>query len=133
MIQQKASIQSIVYLLLLLLLFTNISSCKNNHQDYLPGTWEMTEYRINHFDEHEDIEVTWTFMEDGTFSQLITYPRHEVPESGIWVMQDEQTIMIEYPHNNMKVEWKIVYIDNALLKVEHTTPGFFVERSFKKQ
>jgi hypothetical protein len=107
--------------------------CTHINENDLTGTWEMTEYRINHFDEHEDIEVQWNFLKDGAFSQLITYPQNEVRESGSWVMKDEQTILIEYPHNNMKVEWKIVYIDSALLKVEHTTPGFFVERSFRKQ
>ena len=110
-----------------------IFGCKSNNNEFLPGTWEMTEYRINHFDEHDDIEVQWAFLKDGSFSQLITYPRHEVSESGKWIMKDEKTILIEYTHNNTKVEWKIIHLNVSLLKVEHTTPGFFVERSFKKQ
>jgi len=123
----------IIKLILLLILPLIFFSCESNKPDLLPGTWEMTEYRINHFDEHKDINVKWQFNADGTFSQEIRYPNYEVVESGKWTLLNGESIQMDYTQNNMKVEWKIVYINETLLKVEHTTPGFFVERSFKKQ
>lgn len=107
-------------------------SCINNSYDHLTGTWEMTEYRINSFDEHEAIKVTWTFGKDGSFTQVIKYTGKDVSDSATWELSNDEKLIIAYP-NNITVQWDIVFRDETTLRLEHTTPGFFVERGFKKQ
>lgn len=107
-------------------------TCSNNSNDLLTGSWEMTEYRINSFDEHEDIKVSWTFSKDGSFTQLIKYPGNDVSNSATWELSNDKKLIITYPNNTI-VQWDIVFRDETTLKLEHTTPGFFVERGFKKQ
>ena len=129
---QTLSAKSMTTTLLLAFTLLFAVSC-NNSKESLTGTWEMTEYRINSFDEHESVKVFWTFEKNGNFSQTIKYPGKEEQETATWTLVDPETLKISYQANRMEVTWKIIYMDKATLKVEHTTPGFFVERSFKKQ
>lgn len=121
------------YLLVFTLLVFLYSSCYNDKQDLITGTWEMTGYRINHFDEHDEIKVTWRFGKEGDFHQLIKYPGYEASETAVWTRKDEQFIQISYTASDNEVEWMIIHLDDSILQIQHTTPGFFVERSFKKQ
>lgn len=106
--------------------------CSAGLDSDIVGTWEMTKYHINKFNEHKGIEVAWSFEKSGTFSQVIQYPNMEVDAEGTWLIRNDSTILIIY-HNKMnEVEWKIAYLDESSLQVEHTTPGFFVEKAFKK-
>jgi hypothetical protein len=127
------SAKSIIATLLLTFMILFAVSCNNSLTKILTGTWEMTEYRINSFDEHESVNVFWTFEKDGNFSQTIKYPGKEEHETATWTLEDPETLKINYQARKMEVKWKIVYLDKANLKVEHITPGFYVERSFKKQ
>ncbi len=109
------------------------SSCKNDHQEQLLGTWEMTHYRINHFDEHEDINVIWRFEKNGRFHQTINYPQQVVNETAEWIKSADDTLIINYTLKKNEVKWRIVFMDDETLEIEHITPGFFVERSFTKK
>lgn len=116
------------------LLFTT-SGCSTPAMDNkLEGNWEMTSYRINHDDESDEIQVYWEFGADGSFGQRIVYATHETNEHGEWKLSDdEQWLIISYPRNRTEVEWEIKHMDDTLIQLEHSIPGFFVERSFKKQ
>lgn len=123
----------VMYWLFGLLFIT--SGCNSMTSDTkLEGNWEMTTYRINHQEEPDEIRVFWKFDADGSFGQRIVYATHETNEQGEWKLSDdEQWLIINYTRNKSVVEWEIKHIDDTLIQLEHTIPGFFVERSFKKR
>jgi hypothetical protein len=120
----------LLFYLFMLLAFTG---CKTANNDSIVGTWEMTQYRINHFDEHKDINITWRFEKNGHFHQTINYPQQVVSETAEWIKSADDTLIIQYTEKRSKVKWRIAYMDDSILEIEHITPGFFVERRFEKK
>ncbi len=116
------------------LTFFLITACSEQKVQPLEGHWQMTSYRINYEDEPDEIKVHWQFNADGSFSQRIIYTTHETKENGNWhLSEDIASLTITYPRSNTQVEWAIIHLSDSLIRLEHTTPGFFVERSFEKQ
>jgi hypothetical protein len=117
--------------LLTLLVAAILPGCQKGPS--LAGTWEMDAYFINHNDASRDMKVSWVINSDGTMEQTIVYPgdlieRHEAA----WTLAGDK-LTIGYPHNGSTVMWTVVLLDGERLEIEHTRPGFFVERGFHRK
>jgi len=119
---------------LAIIAFLLLPGC-NNKNDLLTGRWVMDSYRVNGIvqEQKQVITMQWTFLEDGTFRQLREHPHGREELQGTWAIDAEtNTLIIFYSSTRMEVLWNIINIESGLLEVNHTTPGFFVERGFKR-
>lgn len=119
---------------LAIIVFLMLSGCSNSN-DLIKGQWLMDSYFVNGVGQEQDRGVTlkWTFLEDGTFRQLREHQLGREELKGTWTI-DENTnsLLMFYPSTQVEVLWTVVKLEKDLLEVSHTTPGFFVERGFKR-
>jgi hypothetical protein len=109
-----------------------LSGC-TKPEKLLIGKWEMTNYFINGSKEPDEIKVFWTFLNDGTFRQTISFPNTTEEEKGNWLLDYEKKFLtMDYAAKTSRVKWKIVKFEPKILEVNYRIEGFFVEREFRK-
>lgn len=121
-----------IFIIVSMSLLSLFWGCSQQKDKVLTGTWEMITYRINHNDEHKDIKVIWKMKKDGSMQQVMNYTGADITEPATWSVMGDSVLRIIYSDSQREVNWKIVSLEASAMSLEHTIPGFFVERSFIK-
>jgi hypothetical protein len=112
---------------------TLIAACADK-KDLITGEWVMDWYFLNGEGQDQPTTLKWTFMDDGSFRQLIENSNGREELKGNWTLdEDSDLLVMYYTSTRTEVLWSIVKLERGFMEVNHTIPGFFVERGFKKQ
>lgn len=105
-----------------------------NKKDMITGEWVMDWYFLNGEGQDESTTLKWTFLDDGSFRQLIENSNGREELKGNWALDEGSDLLVMYyTTTRTEVKWSIVKLERGFMEVNHTIPGFFVERGFKKQ
>lgn len=112
---------------------TLVFACVNK-KDLITGEWIMDWYFLNGEGQDQSTTLKWTFLDDGSFRQLIENSNGREELKGNWSFDEDSNLLVMYYTSaRTEVIWSIVKLERGFMEVNHTTPGFFVERGFIKQ
>lgn len=121
-------IKSIAVIFTVVLIFACV-----NKKDMITGEWVMDWYFLNGEGQDQSTTLKWSFLEDGSFRQLIENPNGREELKGNWSLdEDSDLLVMYYTSTRTEVIWSVIKLERGFMEVNHTTPGFFVERGFKK-
>jgi len=121
-------IKSIAVIFTVVLIFACV-----NKKDMITGEWVMDWYFLNGEGQDQSTTLKWSFLEDGSFRQLIENLNGREELKGNWSLdEDSDLLVMYYTSTRTEVIWSVIKLERGFMEVNHTTPGFFVERGFKK-
>ncbi len=123
----------IVKFFYILILFSAIKGCTGK-ENQMVGRWVMEWNFVNGQGQNNGTTISWTFLKDGTFIQSMELANDREDMKGNWRFEKKlNELIMFYTATQMEVKWTVVKLEKDTMEVNHTIPGFFVERQFIKQ